>query len=60
MRVQYIPNDPESLGGAIHRLIPKFTRGQVRFYCKVFTTKQKARYVRDGGDDKHMFQASPW
>ena len=30
----------------------------MRFYYKVFTTKQKERYVRDGGDDKHMFQAN--
>ena len=58
MRVPFIPNDSENLGGAIHRLIPKFTRGQVRFYCKVFTSKQKARYVSDSGDEKHKFQAN--
>ena len=58
MRVPYIPNDPDSLGGAIHWLIPKFTRGQVRFYCKLMTKKQKERYVKDGGDQKHEFQAN--
>ena len=56
MRVPYIPDDPENLGGAIHRLIPKFTRGQSRFYCKLFTPNQKKRYVSDGGDKKHEFQ----
>ena len=56
MRVPYIENDPDSLGGAIHRLIPKFTRGQIRFYCKVMTKKQKEKYVRDGGDKNHCFQ----
>ena len=55
MRVLYIPDDPENLGGAIHKLIPKFTRRQIRFYCKRMTRKQKDRYVRDGGDKNHQF-----
>ena len=58
MRVPYIPDDPESLGGAIHRMLPKFTRGQTRFYCKLMTKKQKDRYVRDGGEREHEFQAN--
>ena len=58
MRFPYIPDDPESLGGAIHRMLPKFTRGQTRFYCKVMTKKQKDRYVRDGAEKGHEFQAN--
>ena len=34
MRVPYIPDDPENLGGAIHRLIPKFTCEQIRSIVK--------------------------
>ena len=58
MRVPYIPDDPDSLGGAIHRLLPKFTNGQIRFYCKQMSKKQKAKYVRDGGCVNHEFQAN--
>ena len=58
MRIPLIPDDPSNLAACIERMIEKFTPGQTRFYCKVMTEQQKKRYVEDGGDSKHEFQAN--
>ena len=58
MQVPYLPDDEDSLWGAIHRLLPKFTNGQIRFYCKTMSKKQKEKYARDGGCVNHEFQAN--
>ena len=58
MQIPLVMDDPSNLAASILRMTKKFSRGQTRFYCKVMTEKQKRKYVEDGGDPRHEFQAN--
>ena len=49
-RSPVLEDNPDTLGGILHRLLPKLTPGQTRIYCKPMNKEQRERYIAAGGD----------
>ena len=49
-RSPVLESNPDTLGGILHRLLPKITPGQTRIYCKPMSREQREQYITSGGD----------
>ena len=49
-RSPVLEDNPDTLGGIIHGLLPKLTPNQIRIYCKPMSKEQRERYITAAGD----------